>query len=494
MTEERDRRGSGIAEQGASRRDIFGCLASSLILPSLSACAGLHPNAAKAAASPADDKPAALTVVIDQQDPGPSIATGYAGFSYEKNSLITGFFAASNLPLVRLFRRLGTGLLRLGGNTVDRTGWQTSSSRQTGGPVTPSNVDALSTFLHATGWSVLYGLNMATNTPAAAANEAAYAARTLGRHLYGFEIGNEPDAYSINHLRPPSYSYAQFLIEWNAFASAVSQAVPGAGLTGPASAWHETNWTVPFARDEGHRIILLTQHYYRANGLSPQSTLELLLAGDPALPGLLAPLRRASTAAHIRDGYRLTEANSFYDGGAPHISNTFGTALWTIDFLFANARLGSSGVNFHGGGDAPGYTPIADNGREVVGIRPEYYGILLFSLMGPGRLLSTVQSASTLAVSAHAVASSTGTQIILVNKEPASSVDVTIWPGKRVGGARLTSLSAPTLNSVSGMLLSGAPVRNDGTWSPRAPGTVKIHNGSIGLRIGPASAMLVTAV
>jgi hypothetical protein len=248
---------------------------------------------------------------------------------------------------------------------------------------------------------------------------------------------------------------------------------------------------VPFARDEGSGIVLLTQHYYRANGLSPQSTLALLLAGDPALPGLLAALRQASRAAGIKDGYRLTEANSFYDGGAPNVSDTFGTALWAIDFLFANARHGSGGVNFHGGGEQPGYTPLADDGHRVAGVRPEYYGILLFSLMGPGRLLTVNRSPTPLALSAYAVAGEAGLRIMLVNKEPSTRIDVAVTTGLAAGRAQVMTLSAPALDSVGGITLNGAPVGADGRWAPGMSGEAMVRNGSIHVRLSPASAVLL---
>jgi len=441
----------------------------------------------------ADNRAVKVTLVVDHSTGGPAIESGYVGFSYEKSSLTAGFFTESNQPLVLLFSRLGRGLLRLGGNSVDRTSWEKSSAGSTARAVGPADIDELATFLRATGWTALYGINLATNSPARAAEEASYVARRLGRHLYAFEIGNEPDAYAINHLRPPSYSYPDFVKEWNGFAQAVRSAVPHARLTGPASAWHETSWTVPFAQDEGQRIMLLTQHYYRANGLSPQSTLALLLAGDPALPALLDPLKQASRAAGIRDGYRLTEANSFYDGGAPHISNTFGTALWAIDFLFANARHGSSGVNFHGGGASPGYTPIADDGRNVIEVRPEYYGMLLFSLMGPGRLLDVSPPGTSLSISAYAIAGRGRTCIMLVNKEPLARINVEIMSGLGVKTATLMTLSAPALDSVSGIRLNGAPIEADGSWSPGPPATVAVRNGSMTVAMEPATAVLVTA-
>ena len=65
------------------------------------------------------------------------------------------------------------------------------------------------------------------------------------------------------------------------------------------------------------------------------------------------------------------------------MSNSYASSLWVIDFLFNAALGGATGVNMHGGGNSPGYTPIADDSGAVIEARPEYYGLLLFTLAGP---------------------------------------------------------------------------------------------------------------
>jgi hypothetical protein len=60
----------------------------------------------------------------------------------------------------------------------------------------PSDVSDLAGFLQATGWQVIYGINLKTNTPANAASEAQYAATALDSSLLAFEIGNEPNEYT----------------------------------------------------------------------------------------------------------------------------------------------------------------------------------------------------------------------------------------------------------------------------------------------------------
>ena len=56
--------------------------------------------------------------------------------------------------------------------------------------------------------------------------------------------------------------------------------------------------------------------------------------------------------------YRISECNSFFNGGAAGVSNSYASSLWVLDFLFNAAMGGATGVNMHGGGNAPGYTPI----------------------------------------------------------------------------------------------------------------------------------------
>jgi hypothetical protein len=434
----------------------------------------------------------AVSVTVNRAPTGATLAPGFAGFSYEKSRLTVPLFDAGNTALVTLFRRLGSGVLRVGGNSVDKTTWNAAGAGLTAGSIAPADVNRLAGFLGAAGWQVIYGLNFATNTPAQMASEAAYAAQSLGDRLYGFEIGNEPDLYHSNGLRPITYSYADFRTEWEAYAAAIRTQVPGAILTGPASAYNTSGYTKPFAADESAMIALLTQHYYRANGQVPTSTIDLLLQPDPNLPPTLQSLKTAASANKISGAYRLAEANSFYNGGAPNVSDAFGTALWAIDFLFTNAANGSSGVNFHGGGQGSGYTPIADDGTHVVEVRPEYYGIYLFSMAANGGLLETQVTSGGLAVSAYAVAATDGsTAVVLLNKDRTTTANVTVGLGATYTHASLTVLTGPSLDSPTGELLQGAPIAADGSWSPPTPPTIPVNGSTLTLTVGASSAVLV---
>ena len=429
-----------------------------------------------------------------------TIGSGFAGLSYEKAILDQGLFAGNNAAAIAMFKLLGPSVLRVGGNSVDRSSWN-GNNAGTSPPqsnTSEADVDALAAFAKAAGWSVLYGLNMKTSTPADAANEAAYVANALGSNLYGFEIGNEVDLYTSTLGSPSSWSYSIFKSQWELFATAIRGGGAGASapLTGPASASNYNGYTVPFADDEGKNIVLLTQHYYRADGSLASSTIDLLLAPDPNLVTELKALSSATTSNGIPRAYRCSECNSFYNGGAPGVSDGYGTALWAIDFLFTNAENGSSGVNFHGGGDGTGYTPIANSATGMVEeARPVYYGMLLFTLAGSGPVVATkVSGTSSINFTAYAVTPSDGsTRVVLVNKDATTTVHATIDVGKTVSGAALTRLQGPSLEATSGFTIGGVPVTPMGTWSP-GPAEYACSTGNQPtVDVPPASAVVVRA-
>jgi hypothetical protein len=223
-----------------------------------------------------------------------------------------------------MFSQIAPAVLRIGGNSVDTTCWGGVSNTT---PITAAQVTAFAGFVKAlpANWHVIYGINMSVNSPTNCAAEAAYAANALGSSLLGFEIGNEPDLYHNNGIRPANFTYPQYLSQWQALAAAVTNAVPGWAitnggngwtLTGPAAAGNTEGYTAPFAGNEAGVASMVTQHYYRANGQSPSSTMALLLQPDTSLPGAVSNIVAAATAARLPLGFRMAECGSFYNGGA----------------------------------------------------------------------------------------------------------------------------------------------------------------------------------
>jgi hypothetical protein len=391
----------------------------------------------------------------------------FMGLSYEKGAFVAeSLFTEANKSLAGMFNSLGNGVLRIGGNSLDTTLWNTHGPGNTAGQVSPVDVDNLAGFIALTNWKVLYGVNLGTSTPALAAEEVAYVQSKLGHALIGFEIGNEPEEYYLSYY-PTGWNRPAFETLWQQFRSAILAATPSAIITGPdtggnGSSGNVTAWSIPFTQGPcGKLISLLTQHYYRGNGHSANATAKNLVSADPNIIPACAALRAAASARNIP--FRISETNSYLYGGSPGVSNAYASALWVIDHLFNIVLGGASGVNMQGG-DVGYYTPIANSGSTVIEARPEYYGLLLFSLAGQGTLLQSTLSTNNFNATIYAVQAPSGaTHIVIVNKEVYQSLNITIDCGRDITNADLIELRGPSLTAITGQTLQGATVNIDGS-------------------------------
>src|ERR1700726_4481910 len=185
-----------------------------------------------------------VALSIPREATGPHMPIDFVGLSYEVQQLRNpSFFSAQNSGLIREFKALSSaGVLRLGGNTSEFAYWKpTPDSPEPEHPqvrevvgepkaqyyaVTVEAVKKLAEFLQATGWNCTYGSGMGTNTPARAAEEAAFVAETPGDRLQYFQIGNEADLFN-RHLRDPkTWSAKTYLEEWLTLARAIAARVP----------------------------------------------------------------------------------------------------------------------------------------------------------------------------------------------------------------------------------------------------------------------------
>jgi len=462
----------------------------------------------------------------------------YTGLSYETSQLSEPeFFSASNKSLVALFRLVSPrGVLRLGGNSSEFCWWKTSTSamapvvKSPSGPlernwmphsltaITPEAIDQLAGFLEATGWSLIYGLNLGTGTAQRAADEAAYVVRQVGPRLRYFQIGNEPEYYSkpTNQLRPPGWDFAAWFEQWLQFARAVIARVPDAKLGGP-DVGSDAAWVAAFAgqapAELKDSIVACTGHYYAVGPPDdPNVNIERLLRPDPRIDASMARIMPAARDANL--AFRMTEGNSCYRGGKPGVSDAFASALWGGDYMLHLARLGCGGVNFHSGstrqiraalGDhLPGeamakdhaaanggayYSPIAGSSA-----RPIYYGMAMANLLAGLTLLECDLEAPNTNASAYAAKTHDGVRVLLFNKEATSDLLVEIPWDRATSLAEVWRLTAPTLDATSGVTLAGTEMRADATRRPRGERALKVERGRIHVSLPHASAALVFIV
>jgi hypothetical protein len=301
------------------------------------------------------------------------------------------------------------------------------------------------------------------------------------------QIGNEPDLFHQNGLRPKTYAFDDFYSEWTQFADAVRVTTPNAPLAGPDVAG-KVDWIKSVAERAGDRIGLLTTHYY-AEGppTNPDMTIARLLAGKASLVKNSAKIAEISASSKLP--YRMSECNSCYSGGKTGVSDTFASALWAADYVLQLATLGYAGVNFHGGGNGI-YTPIAQDAKGY-SARPLYYGLLIAAqFAGLDLVRVDIDTAGVNAV-AYAGKSSNGLGLLVVNKDIDKPLAIDIEPGWDIRHARLWRLTAPTVDATAGVTLAGTQVSSDGNWKPAQEEPVGIRHGRCRVDLAAASAGLL---
>jgi hypothetical protein len=202
--------------------------------------------------------------------------------------------------------------------------------------------------------------------------------------------------------------------------------------------------------------------------------------------------RRAGVAVHV------TEMNSATCGGVPGISDTFASALWAPDALFAMARAGVTGVDLHSWPGAP-YAPFAfttaRGGAQRAQARPLFYGLLLFAAAaGHGSRLLPTHVTSDTAVRAWATLTRAGgVRVVAINPSAGTAPVTVAVRGAAARPAALRLMRAPGLQARGAVTLGGRAIGADGRLHgrERASAVVPIA-GRYAVMLPPASAGLLS--
>jgi Glycosyl hydrolase family 79 C-terminal beta domain len=476
---------------------------------------------ARSFAQPAPTK--AIRVNVDTRKTQGRIPDDFTGLGYEISSVATpGLLSDKNHVYVQLVRGLGAnGVIRVGGITSDSASFSPHGVASRAAKATVVNSDSLrdlAGFLDATGWRLIWGLNLGNGDAQSAADEAVAVAAVVKDKLIAFEIGNEPDGFAgdvFSAHRPKTYGYDDFLKEYRAYKAAVRGKLPGAPFAGP-DASYRTDWVTRFATDEGGDLKLLTRHYYRSGANNPyldkligagpnisaeqrtsyedrrkNNKTEMLLRADPNVHGFLQEI---SAASHVP--LRICEVNSFYGGGQPGVSDAFVSALWVLDFMWVLAAGGAAGVNMETGVNqldfVSYYSPIPNEANGVVSVAPEYYGMLAFAQGGRGERVALDYDAGSVNLTAYAAVDDQGQlAVTLINKDPTADADVAIAADRALQKATALRLKGRTLDSADNVTLGGSTVAADGGWKPADVETPNVVGGVCTIPVPAASAVVV---
>jgi hypothetical protein len=153
-----------------------------------------------------------VTLTVEPDHDGTTVPPDFLGFSYE-SSLIPSpdFFSTANTSLLALMRRLGTqGVLRIGGNSSEFSQFQSVPmplvtpanlpARAHPYAISPNDITRLGAFIHASGWKLIYGLNLGTGPRLTASTIIARNGRpSLRRSGHASQTPRSPDRTRPRH-------------------------------------------------------------------------------------------------------------------------------------------------------------------------------------------------------------------------------------------------------------------------------------------------------
>lgn len=458
-------------------------------------------------------------VIVTLGSPVRRVPRSYLGLSMEYWGVpVFEHHLTSFARILRMLRVPGDDplLLRIGGDSADRTLWDPNARRLPRWVfgVRPVWLSDTARLLAAEPLRLILDLNLVTASPLRAATFARAALTRLpSGSVTGFEIGNEPDLYDRpfwlgtitpsgagGTVLPAAISASSYLAAFSDYSRTLAGFTPGIPLLGPAVAapMHSISWLSLLATRQRSRLAALTAHSYPYSACATRRSRVY-----PTVARLLSPrastvsaaaVSKAVTVAH-RAGLplRMTELNSVTCGGRPGVSNAFATALWAPDALFELMRTGVDAVDIHVRADTvnAAMVPVA-GGLQA---RPLLFGMALFTrtLAAGGELLRRwVRGAGATQVKAWAVRTPVGgRRVLLINKgSRGRTVRVS---GAGSGAAVVSRLIAPSAAALSGTTLGGRWIGRDGRWHGR--GSVsQILRGPRGyvLTLPATSAALVT--
>jgi hypothetical protein len=438
-----------------------------------------------------------VAVTVQRPAQATVIPRSFLGLSLEYRTVETyaGPDPSAPNPLFpRLVRALAPGqvpVLRIGGDSTDRTWWPTPGFAQPPGvnlTLDSHWLDVTRTLTKTLGARLILGLNLEAGSPSLAAAQANAFISGLGaRSIRAFELGNEPDLYGrfawyrtpggakVNG-RPHDYDVAAFTQDFSNAAADLPAGIPLAGPGFGTLGWNRS--LAPFLGAEP-RVGLVTLHRYPLQHcfIKPQNprspTLANLLSptASTGLADLFAPYVAIARAHHLP--MRIDELNTVACGAVPSVSQTFASALWALDTLFEFARVGVAGVNMHtfagAGYELFRFTHTSAGWRASVS--PEYNGLLMFARATPaGSRLLTVGPATGPKLKLWATEAPDGIiRVVLINKGLTGLRIVGVRLPDR-GAAAVLRLRAPGIGSVRDSLLSdGSVSATDGRYIVSVP-------------------------
>ncbi|KAJ7707362.1 glycoside hydrolase family 79 protein [Mycena rosella] len=223
----------------------------------------------------------------------------------------------------------------------------------------------------------------------------------LGDKLIGYQVGNEPDQYPLHNHRPQTWGPANFSSEFGVVDAALRAdpkvSVVDGKLIGPSLSgqWPPQEvWDVGFIPNHQKSLAALSMSFYPNNncvkvfggsnatgGIDPQAVFSSYLDHTAGQKIAATYLTSTALAQTFSLPFVMMETNSASCGGFPGVSNSFGSALWALDYGLQLAYSNFTTALLHVGGQGVYYNPFTPPPTNQSTFRewsigPIYYSVL----------------------------------------------------------------------------------------------------------------------
>ncbi|GAA1107549.1 hypothetical protein [Arthrobacter flavus] len=425
----------------------------------------------------------AMTIEVSDEPTGTELPSNLIGLSLEATDLADPRMSGDNPEIVASLTGLGRPMLRFGGNAVDRRFFWTSSNEAIPGnlegdkahPVRaagPADLERVNTLLEAADATISLTVDMGNYDPERAADMTMHASDIFGDRLVGITIGNEPNGYPTNGLRPSDWGIPDYLEELKTYADAMYEVAPEVRIVGPGT--YAEAWWEPFTQADLQQEKILSFHHYPLSQCDGSND----PLGEPIMDNLMASAihdraddyRRAALAPAEAAGLEtwIPETGISACPGSNETTKTHASALWSVDYALSAAQIGIPRLSFHSslltcqGG--PPMSSICSGGPYLqpdatFNERANYYGLSMVAELPPGAFLQNTAQGGGLAYSYVVRHEDNSMSVVLVNQndpEVAAQTDVTVTLPAAARTSSMTQLAGPSYGAEDSTIIDGA--------------------------------------
>ncbi|RDX49745.1 hypothetical protein OH76DRAFT_1403331 [Lentinus brumalis] len=230
----------------------------------------------------------------------------------------------------------------------------------------------------------------------------------LGDNILAYQLGNEPDLYVSHGHRPQGYDQQSYFNEFGTVINALNndpKITKRGNLVAPST---QGTWTLQSVWDTGFltsyqdAISVLAVEQYPDNNcaaafpdagfgppVDPQSVFANYLTHASGRNIVSQYLDSLPLAQQYGKQFMMFETNTASCGGFPGVSDSFGAALWGVDYGLQMAYSNFTGALLHIGGQDVSYNPFTPPPTNLSNTKQWTVGPIMYSTLVLAEALGT---------------------------------------------------------------------------------------------------------